>query len=331
MDGATTYIGIDLGGTKIAAAAVDVATGELAGRTVIPTEAHAGPDAVLDRMAQLVDAVCQSAELPREAIGGLGVGVPGMTDLAGGHTLFLPNLPGGWRGVPVATMLTQRTGRSTWLINDARAFTLAEATWGAGRGARTVVGMTLGTGIGGGIALDGRLHLGLDGTAGEVGHQTIDPDGPPCGCGNRGCLEAFASGPALTSLGVRAVLQGMTTQIGVLVDHDLNRITPETIVRAAEGGDAVAREILDRTGTYLGIGIANLVTILSPERVVIGGGVARLGEWLLAPARDVVRQRCHVTPLNRVQVVRAALGSDAGVVGAAVWAFQQAQDTGTTR
>ena len=321
----TTFIGIDLGGTKIAAAAVDVATGARNGALVIPTEADEGSDAVLQRMAGLVEDVCRSAGLRREEVGGVGVGVPGVTDLEGGNTLFLPNLPGAWRGVPVVASLTRLTGYPTAMINDARAFVLAEATAGAGRGARTVVGLTLGTGIGGGIAIDGRVHLGLDGTAGEVGHQTIDPDGPPCGCGNRGCLEAHASGPAIAALGVKAVLQGLTTRIGTLVEHDLNRITPETIMRAAEAGDLVAREILERAGGYIGIGVSNLITVLSPDRVILGGGVASMGEWIFGPVGEMVQRRCRVTPLERVRIVPAELGGEAGVVGAAVWAAQRLQ------
>ncbi len=323
MAGRAFYIGIDLGGTKIAAGAVDISTGAVSGRVVVPAEAQHGPEAVLARMARLAVEVRTAAGLAREEVRGIGIGVPGVTDPERGRTLFLPNLPGGWRDVPVAEIVRQATGYPVWLINDARAFTLGEAVYGAGRGAHAIVGMTLGTGIGGGIALDGRLYLGLDGTAGEVGHQTIDPDGPPCGCGSRGCLESFASGPAITAMGVKAVLQGLTTQIGALVERDLNRITPETIMRAAELGDPVARDLLWRAGTYLGVGIANIVTILSPQRVVIGGGVARLGDWLLEPARAVVRERCRATPVEKVQVVLAALGGDGGIIGAALWAAQQ--------
>ena len=317
------YIGIDLGGTKIAAAVVNVETGALSLRRQIPTEAHDGPDAVLRRIAGLVGEICGTAGLPYEAIAGLGVGFPGVINPASGQTIFLPNLPGDWNGKPVAAILQDATNYPVHIINDARAFTLAEATWGAGRGARTTVCLTLGTGIGGGITIDGKLHMGLDGTAGEVGHQTIDPNGPPCGCGNRGCLEAFASGPAIAALGIKAVLQGATTSIGELVDYDLNRITPETIMQAAEAGDPIAREILDRAGGYLGTGIANLITILSPDRVILGGSVARLGEWLLAPIHTTVRQRCHATPVERVQITLAALGGDAGILGAAVWASHQ--------
>lgn len=320
----TRAIGIDLGGTKIAAGAVDVATGEVSGQEVVPTEAHLGPASVIERMAQVVKSVRQ--RLGNDEVIACGLGLPGLLDLAAGETIFLPNLAGDWHHLPVAADLTEKTGLRTFLINDARAFTLAEATWGAGRGAYTVIGMTLGTGIGGGIAIGGRIHLGTDGSAGEVGHMTIEPEGADCGCGNRGCLETLTSGPAITTLGVKAVLQGLTTRIGDLVGQDLNKITPETIMRAAEGGDVVARKILNRVGTNLGIGIASLVTILNPNRVVIGGGVARLGDWLLGPAREEVKLRCHVTPLDALKIVPAELGDNAGMVGAAMWGVHKLQD-----
>lgn len=317
------YLGIDLGGTKIAAAAVDIRTGARLLQLMVPTEAHEGPAAVIERMAALAAQVCAQINTPLNRIAAIGIGVPGLIDLAQGVTILLPNLPSGWRNVPLAANMTSLTGRPTAIINDARAFTLAEATFGAGRDARSVIGMTLGTGIGGGIAIDGRLYLGIDGTAGEVGHMTIDPYGPRCGCGNRGCLETFASGPSITAMALRVVAQGMTTQIGTLVDYDLNKITPGIIARAAEQGDTIAREILQRAGSYLGIGIANLITIFSPERVVIGGGMSRLGDWLLEPARAEVMARCHLTPLDRVQITLAQLGGEAGVIGAALWAAQR--------
>ena len=314
------YIGIDLGGTKIAASIVDVISGEVVGRQVIPTDSHEGSDAVLVRMADLLLAVCQAAHLSPPQIGAVGVGVPGPFDQKTGQTLFLPNLPGMWRGVRVRDALRRAIDCPIWLINDARAFVLAEATLGAGRGAHTVVGLTLGTGIGGGIAIGGRLHLGIDGTAGEAGHMTIDPHGQPCGCGNHGCLETFASGPAITTLGIRAVVHGGTTRIAELVENDIRRITPEIIQLAAEAGDAVACDILTRAGAALGVGVANLVTILSPDRVVLGGSVARLGTWLFGPVQEAVKQRCRAIPVERVQIVPAALGDSAGVIGAAVWA-----------
>jgi glucokinase len=184
------------------------------------------------------------------------------------------------------------------LINDARAFGLAELRLGAGRGASSLVGLTLGTGVGGVIAIDGRTHLGHDGTAGEIGHQTIDPDGPSCGCGNYGCLEAFARADRIAEA--------------------CGTPTVEVAVEAARAGDAQALEGLARTGRYLGIGIANAVTLISPDKVVIGGGVAAAGELLFAPIRDELRRRVRTTSLDAVELVAAELGIWAGSIGAAI-------------
>lgn len=194
------FAGVDLGGTKIAVAIVEWERGSLLARAQTPTDSHEGPSAVLQRIAALVHTVCKDAGIAVAEVAAIGLGVPGVYDLATGHTHFLPNLAGAWRNVPAGPRLTAALGRPVWLINDARAFVLAESTLGAGRGAQTVVGLTLGTGIGGGLAFGGKLFSGLDGTAGEIGHMTMDPDGPLCTCGNRGCLETYASGVAITGV-----------------------------------------------------------------------------------------------------------------------------------
>jgi glucokinase len=316
-------VGVDLGGTNLRAAVVDVATGRVVVDVRTPTNGPEGPDAVLKRMANLIRRAMDESELPDADIRAVGIGVPGVYDPDTNETIFLTNLPTHWRRVPVGQQIGEQVGRPAVLINDARAFTLAEATLGAARGSRTVVGITLGTGIGGGIVIGGRLHLGIDGSAGEIGHTIVDPHGTPCGCGNYGCLEAYASGPALATLGIKAVRQGRTTALRELVKGDLNRMTPEIIVQGAEAGDAIAREVLDQAGTWLGIGIANAITALCPDAVVIGGGVAAAGEWLLRPVREVVRRRCLVSPVDRIRIVLAELAGEAGVIGAAVWAATQ--------
>ncbi len=316
------YVGVDLGGTTMAAALLDK-EGHILEKTTVPTLAHEGHDAVIDRMAKLIHQVIERASVSLAQVGGIGIGVPGVLDMEKGLTLFLPNLPGTWPNVPLASRIEEAVGLPAFLLNDVRSITLGEKTYGAGREVDNMVCLAIGTGIGGGIVVDGKLLLGLDGTAGEVGHQIIDPYGPRCGCGNRGCLEAFASGPAIASMGVRAVKQGLTTRIGELCNYDLNAITPKLIAQAALEGDAVAKEIYELAGFYIGIGVANLITILSPQMVVIGGGVAQAGELLLAPIRETARQRVHVTPFEKVQIVCAELGTDAGMIGAAVWAQQQ--------
>lgn len=323
--GMSLYIGIDLGGTKIAGAVWNAATLSVEAQKTIPTQAHLGPDEVIERIAGLVIELGKSVGLEPSAIPGVGVGVPATFDPDEGVIWLIPNLPGAWYGKPIIAILRQRLGCPVYLVNDARAFTLAEATIGAGRGANSCVGITLGTGIGGGIAIQGRLYLGLTGTAGEFGHHSIDMYGPPDGAGNPGGWEGIASGPAIAAMGMKAVTQGITTKIGELVGYDLNKITPEIIARAAALDDPVAKRILDTAGFFLGTGIANVIIMLAPERVVIGGGMAQLGEWIMKPIRETVKQRVHTVPLDRLAIVPAALGNEAGVIGAAIWASQQGQ------
>jgi glucokinase len=321
----TCTIGVDVGGTNLRAALVT--NGKLEAMLQAPTLARDGHAAVLARIAALVrDVLREGAQrqpaLTEELLASapLGVGLPGKLDPQRGVVEFLPNLPGNWVDVPAAAILAEALGRPVRLINDARAATLGEWAYGAGRGVDTMACFTLGTGIGGGVVVGGRLHISLNGTAGELGHQVIDPHGPPCGCGGRGCLEAFASGPAITALGIKAVLQGLTTSIGARVAYDLNHITPQVMADAALDGDRVAAEIFERVGEYLGIGVSNVIVALGPQRVVIAGGVARLGDLLLDPIRRTVRERVHLAPVEQVEILPAQLGGDAGLVGAAVWA-----------
>jgi glucokinase len=322
----TLYIGIDLGGTKIAGAVWDADTLTVTAQKTIPAQGHLGPDGVLERIAGLVRELGAQVGMDATDIPGVGLGVPATFDVDEGVIWLLPNLPGEWYGKPVVKQLREMLGCPVYLVNDARAFTLAEATIGAGRGANSCVGITLGTGIGGGIAINGRLYLGLTGSAGEFGHHSIDLYGLPDGSGNPGGWEGMASGPAIAAMGMKFVAQGATTKIGELVNFDLNQITPEVIARAAEMGDEVAKLIFQKVGFYLGTGIANVVTILAPERVIIGGGMAKLGEWIMEPIRETLKLRVKTVPLDRLQVVPAALGGEAGVIGAAIWASQQEKE-----
>lgn len=315
-------IGIDVGGTKIA--------GALLVDDVIKVEekvstSREGADAVLSQITELVRQLCATGGINVHDLLAVGVGFPATIDYNAGKTLLIPNIIGAWWGKPVVSILSDNLGVSVSIINDARAFTLAEATLGAGRGAPSVACFTLGTGIGGGIAINGRLHLGLAGSAGEVGHHSINFDGLPDGSGTPGGFEGYASGPAIAAMAVKAVLQGIDTDISDLSGGDLNAITPRIVADAAEGGDAVAKAILDRAGFYLGVGIANVLNILAPHRVVIGGGLAELDEWLLRPIRNTIEQYCHTLPLEELQIVRAELGGNAGVIGAALWAAENAK------
>lgn len=314
------YIGCDLGGTNLRAAIVDVETGEVLCQKSLPTLAREGHEAVMQRMADLFLQVIQAAGMQKEAIGGIGIGAPGVLDLEKGETLFLPNLPGTWPHVPVRDTITQLTGLPTALLNDVRAITNGEWRFGAGRGVDTVAVFAIGTGIGGGLVVNGQLHLGIGGTGGELGHTMIDFNGPRCGCGNPGCLEAYASGPAIAALGMKAVAQGLTTKIAELCEYDLNRITPALIATAALAGDEIAKEIYEKAGFYIGIAAANVCASIGPRRIIIAGGVAQAGELLLDPIRRTLRERVRIMPVEQVEVVPSQLGDNAGVIGVACWA-----------
>lgn len=314
------FIGVDLGGTNLRAAIVDTDTGQFTDLTSVPTLAREGHDAVMVRMADLIEQVIASSGLAKSEIGGVGIGAPGVLDLDRGLTVFLPNLPGTWPNVPVRDEIADRVQLPTALLNDARAMTLGEWSFGAGRGVETMACFGIGTGIGGGLIVNGQLHLGIGGTGGELGHQTIDFNGPLCGCGNRGCLEAFASGPAIAAMGVKAVMQGLTTRIGDMVEYDLNRITPRVIYEAARAGDAIAQDIFEKAGYYIGIAVSNVLVSVGPRKVVIGGGVSQAGDLLLDPIRRTVSDRVHVMPVEQVSIVPAELGPNAGMIGTAIWA-----------
>lgn len=314
------YIGCDLGGTNLRAAIVDVETGAILHQKSTPTLARDGHDAVMKRMADLALQVIQSAGMKKEEVGGIGIGVPGVLDLEKGETLFLPNLPGTWPHIPLRNTIERLTGLPVALLNDVRSITNGEWRFGAGRGFDTIAVFAIGTGVGGGLVINGQLHLGIGGTGGELGHTTIDYNGPKCGCGNQGCLEAYASGPAIAAMGIKAVTQGLTTRIGELCEYDLNRITPESIASAARAGDAIARDIYERAGFYLGIAAANICVAIGPRRIVIGGGVAEAGDLLLEPIRRCLRERVSMIPVEQVEVAPSQLGNNAGMIGVACWA-----------
>ena len=316
------FIGIDLGGTNLRAGIVDLESGTVLKIKSVPTLAREGHDAVMARMADLVDTVAAENGLAKSDIGGVGIGVPGVLDLKKGTVVFLPNLPGTWPNVPLRDTVSERTGLPVSLLNDARANTLGEWKFGAGRGVETMACFTIGTGVGGGLVINNQLHMGIGGTGGELGHQTVDPAGVRCGCGNIGCLETVGSASAIAAMGIKAVVQGLTTSIGELAGYDLNQINTELIARAANQGDPVAREIFTRAGTAFGIAIANVLVCVGPRKVVLGGGVAAVGDLLFDPIRVFIKKNVSMMPADQVEVLAAELGNNAGVLGVAQWAYQ---------
>jgi glucokinase len=307
-------LAIDIGGTKLAAGVVD-ADGRMLARGEVPTLATEGLEPVLGRIVGLGRELLARPEVARARVQRIGVGCAGPVDLKAGLVFQPPNLPG-WTRVPLTDHLQRALGLPTVLENDANAAALGEFRYGAGKGARSIVYMTVSTGIGGGIILDGKVWHGVKDAAGEIGHITVCPDGPLCGCGNRGCLEAMSSGPSIARRAREIVASGRQTRLSAI-----SKLAAADVVRLAQEGDAAAAEVWADAVKYLGIGVAAVITFLAPERVIIGGGVTKAGDSLFLPLRERVRQHVKLIPVDSVPVLPAALGPDVGILGAAAVAL----------
>ena len=313
-------IGCDLGGTNLRVGVVNVQDGMVVHLQSVPTLAHDGYKAVISRMVALLKDMMSHCKFNPADICGVGIGAAAVLDPDAGIVKLMPNLYGGWRDVPLGKMVSQQIGLPVHLINDVRAITLGEWKYGVGKGANSMVCFAVGTGVGGGVVVNNKLVLGFDGTAGELGHIIVDPDGPQCGCGNHGCLETYSSGPAIASMGIKAVIQGQTTLIGELVNYDLNKITPQIIADAANKGDKIANEIFQFAGNLIGVAAVNVALAIAPELIVISGGVASAGDLLLNPIRNTIQERIFVMPKERIRVELAQLGDRAGILGSSHWA-----------
>jgi glucokinase len=311
-------VGIDVGGTNIVAGAMPVdGSRQIAVRSE-PTRADQGAEAVVDRIILMAEAVIaetiSATGAKRADFVGVGIGSPGPLDRATGVVLMTPNL--GWRDFPLRDRVAERLRLPASLDNDANCATLGEWWRGAARGAMEVVGLTIGTGIGGGLILRGELYHGASDVAGEVGHMTIDSTGRRCKCGNYGCLEAYASGPAIAER-AREMLQDYSGSVILsLAGGDPDGISAQTVYDAANEGDMIAREVVRDTARFLGIGVANLLNIFNPEVVVVMGGVTQAGDALMEPLRAEVRRRAFPPAVARCRIVLGELTGTAGVVGA---------------
>ena len=312
-------VGVDLGGTNIVAGAMTADGSRHLGMRSIPTNAFIGDEGVAERIVALVEGVIldsmEQTDCARRDFIGIGVGAPGPLDREKGMVLVAPNL--GWKDFPLAPRIQSRLNLPTTLDNDANCATFGEWWQGAARGGRNVVGLTIGTGIGGGLILDGALYHGSSDMAGEIGHTTIDLNGRHCKCGNYGCLEAYASAPAIATR-AREVLvrEEGESAIPAMVDGKFENITAQIVYDAATAGDPIANEIVRDTARYLGAGVANLLNIFNPDIVVIAGGVTAAGDALFVPLRAEVRRRAFSPAVRAVRIVPGALPGTAGVVGA---------------
>ena len=315
---ASLAAGVDLGGTNVRAGLV-TAKGELLVRESVPTRAEEGPEAVIGRMAELVKKTAAGRGKGVEDLAAVGLGSPGPLDSKRGVVHFTPNLPG-WKDVPVARILSEKLSRPVFLENDANSAAWGEFWMGAGKGCRDMVIFTLGTGVGGGVILRGELHRGVDEMAGHLGHIIIDPEGPRCGCGSRGCLEVFASATAVARRMREAIQRGARSPLGSFPPE---RVDARAVFEAARDGCPVARRIMEETGRYLGIALATVVNILDPQVAVYSGGLSRAGEMLFSPLEEELRERALKPGAERVKIVPAELGDDAGVIGAAGCALKR--------
>jgi glucokinase len=308
-------LGIDLGGTKILAAVVD-ARGRIQARAQLMTEAEGGPEAVLGRVAAAARQACAEAAVELSAVGGLCVAVPGPFDPETGVVELAPNLD--WHDQPVRAPLQADLGLPVWLENDVRAAVIAEHRHGAGRGRRHLLGVFVGTGIGGGLVLDDKVYRGSTYVAGEIGHVKIRPDGPPCGCGQVGCLETFASRTAIARRIAEAAAAGEETSLSEIVGADLAPASGAQIGQAVAAGDGLTRRIVEAAARDLAIGLGGAVNLLNPELIVLGGGVVEgIGDHFVGLVDRALRDSAMPSARAAVELVRSRLGDDAGAVGAA--------------
>lgn len=322
-------VGVDLGGTNIVVGTVTQDGKNVAGVQHRATPAAQGPDVVVKHIVGAVrESVAQAQSVWGRDIDviGIGIGSPGPIDTKNGIVVTSPNLR--WTNVPLRKLVSEIVDLPATLENDANCAVLGEWWRGAARDAQIVVGVTIGTGVGGGFVLDGKIFHGASDVAGEFGHMTIDSTGRRCACGNYGCLEAYASGPAIAKRAIESIEAGATSSLTQYVDGDLSRITAEEVYLAAKDGDYLAEEVVRDTARLLGAGIANLVNICNPEVVVVCGGVTSAGEKLFRPLREEVARRAFRPAAEACRIVPGTLPGTAGVIGAV--ASFNLQTTGST-
>ncbi|MBS5927105.1 MAG: ROK family protein [Clostridium sp.] len=306
-------IGVDLGGTKISTA-ISTIEGNILANVVLPTKAEEGETAVLGRIVQSIDEVIVGSSTSIDEIEAIGIGSPGPLDAKKGIIITTPNLP--FKDYNLVQPLKEKYNIPVYLDNDANAAAIGEYMFGAGKGKDSIVYFTVSTGVGGGAVLDGKVYRGHTSNALEIGHTTVDPNGPRCNCGNLGCLEAISSGTAIARKGKEAVSTNVETSL-----KKYDTVTSYEVFKEAEAGDEVAKDIIDNALTYLGIGVANAIATFDPEMIIIGGGVSKAGDIVFNTVKKVVNKRCFKSMAESCEIVPAGLGSDAGVVGAVALAI----------
>lgn len=308
-------IGVDIGGTNIKIALVDF-DGKIAYSNTTPTRAEMGYEAGVNNIKQAIKDIMNESATDSKSIEAIGFGLPGQIDYKEGVVKNLPNIPG-WVNVPLAKIIEDEFKIPTKLDNDVRCAALGELNFGAGKGCDNLICITIGTGIGSGIILNGKLIRGASNAAGEIGHIKMSMnEGPLCGCGDYGCFEAYASGPAIVTMAKEYISGGKSAKYKEMAQD--GAITPYFVAQAALAGDAVSIQIFKQMGKIIGVGLSSVINLLNPEKVIIGGGVADAGEILLEPIRQTIKDRAMPIQANTVKIVPAQLANTAGVIGASL-------------
>ncbi len=303
-------IGIDLGGTNLKAGIVDTG-GKILNRLSIKTNSDAVSQAISDQILSLIAKLTQSARLKETEITGIGLGSPGLIDKKGETIIFSPNLPR-WHNVPIKRIVAERFHVPCVLENDANAAAWGEKWVGAGREVNSMVMLTLGTGVGGGIVIDNKLWRGANNAAAEIGHMVIQTDGPQCNCGNRGCVEVFASATGMVRRFKELLKKGTSSLL-----KTSDEITAKMINDAALQCDKASLDIIEETGRFLGVALTNIMHVLNPEMIVLAGGMIGFGELLMNPLKQITTQRAFEASYKDTKIVFSQLGNDAGIIGAA--------------
>lgn len=310
-------IGIDVGGTNVKIALVDK-NGKIIYSNSVPTYAKMGYEYTVNNIKQAIKDLMKETNTTAKDIDGIGFDFPGQVDYKTGVVKLAPNIPG-WVNVPIAQMIEEEFHIPTRIDNDVRCAALGEMKFGAGQGCENFVCITVGTGIGSGLVINGQLVRGASNAAGEIGHIKLQmKDGLICGCGDTGCLEAYASGPSIVAMAQDYIKGGKSTKFREMAAAEGGEITPYMVAKAAEAGDPVAKRIFEIVGEYIGIGLTSVINLLNPEKVIIGGGVAEAGDLLLDPIRKTIKERAMVVAGSAVEIVPAQLGNSAGVIGASM-------------
>ena len=311
--GSKLILAVDIGGTQSRIALIDNEA-QILKRVSVPTEAGEGHKVVIEEIRKLVS----KEEFDR--IAGIGISIAGLLKADSGTLVYSPNMPG-WVNVPIKRIFADEFHIPVYVSNDASLAALGEHRYGAAKGLDSFVYITVSTGIGGGMVLDGKLYLGADGYAGEVGHMTINPGGPVCSCGMRGCFEAMASGTAIARDARERIASGVTSIISDMVDRNMDSLTAATVEQAARQGDEMAKDVMHQAAVNLGIGLSNLIIIFDPQAVVVGGGVTKSNDLIFELARKTVAARAGRYFQKDVPILKAALGDNVGLIGAAALVY----------